>query len=152
MLLATIYILQIRKGKEATSQKRNNSVLSVVVGSPMGNLFADYAPSQLLTTTVFFRAVSCTASTGRIEVSTVCPERVILPLVVPVGRFASSTGRFPSIATPFLEAIVASAIMAFATSVANNSVITDESVLQGGRCEYIPINVGRLAGVQYISS
>ena len=74
-------------------------------------------------------------------------QRVVLPLVVHVGPSASSTGILPSIATPFLEAIVASALMAFATSIANNSVITDESVLQGGRCEYIPINVGRLAGV-----
>ena len=118
----------------------------------MGFLVADYAPSQLLTTTVFFRAVGCSAATGRIEVSTVCPERVILSLVVPVRHFASSTGRFPSIATHFQIAIVGTAIMAFATPVATTSVITDESVLQGGRCEYIPVNVGRVVGVQHSSS
>ena len=68
--------------------------------------------------TMFFGAVGCTTPAFRIEVFTVGPERVVLPLVVPVGTSASSTGMIPSIASPSLEAIVTSAPVAFATSLA----------------------------------
>ena len=118
-----------------------------MVGSPMGFLVADYAPSESLTTTVLLRTVGGSAATGRIEVSTIRPDWVVLSLIIPVGRLASSTGRFPSSASTTLVAIMATAI-----TVASLAIITDESLFQGGRGEYIPVYVGRVAGVQHITS
>ena len=91
---------------------------------------------------MLFWAVQCTTPAVRIEISTVGPERIVPPHIVPVGASASSTGITPSIASTSLEAIVTSAPVAFATSLANIPVITDESLLEGSRCKYIIVNVG----------
>ena len=101
---------------------------------------------------MLFWAVLSTTPAVRIEISTVGPHGIILPLIVPIGASASSTGITPSISSTSLEAIVASALVASATSIANIPVITDESLLEGSRCKYIIVNVGRLTRVEDVAT